>query len=345
MDSLFLNLFQYFQIGLKRCKIYISKTSYWRDIVIRSLWKRFRGSNPTKRIFDGIFYIVFFFEKFPIYFLIIKRTNLINIKLEVLVVNQKATSLLEDGKVSFVLLAQHIKIVTLCQLCLDFNRLPIHMGPTCAHDVIPGTALTTLPQPCLTTADRLQIMMNDIEILERWECRDFGQWAGNEELEFLGCLEQTIASIDAQFLAHTFNHSVDFWFKVACVIDHIKVWVTDPSRSAFVVQFTGQSNALSASRMILGGVEILSAIGGWNHVNYLIVPIVTQLYIIPLVVPLHLFPFLWGQISGSVHHTSIANDQTVSCLGHWFGQLKICVFNLDHSSYKIFLKLVGFVWR
>jgi hypothetical protein len=60
---------------------------------------------------------------------------LIDVELKVLSVHQEAATLFEDGEVSVVLLSQHVKVVTLCQLCLDFNRLPMNVRTACGVDV------------------------------------------------------------------------------------------------------------------------------------------------------------------------------------------------------------------
>lgn len=60
---------------------------------------------------------------------------LIDVKLKVLIVHQEATTLLEDGKVSVVLLSQHVQVVTLCQLGFDFNRLTVDVRTACRVDV------------------------------------------------------------------------------------------------------------------------------------------------------------------------------------------------------------------
>lgn len=60
---------------------------------------------------------------------------LVDVKLKVLRVNQEATTLLEDGEVRVVLLRQHVKVVTLCELRFDFNRLSVDMRTTSCVDV------------------------------------------------------------------------------------------------------------------------------------------------------------------------------------------------------------------
>ena len=58
----------------------------------------------------------------------------IDIELKVLIVHQKATTLLKDGKMSVVLLGQHVQVVALCQLSLDLNRLSMDMWTTYCLD-------------------------------------------------------------------------------------------------------------------------------------------------------------------------------------------------------------------
>ena len=58
----------------------------------------------------------------------------IDIELKVLIVHQKATTLLKDGKMSVVLLGQHVQVVALRQLSLDLNRLSMDMWTTYCLD-------------------------------------------------------------------------------------------------------------------------------------------------------------------------------------------------------------------
>lgn len=60
---------------------------------------------------------------------------LVDVELKVLIVHQEATTFLEDGEVSVVLLCQHVQVVTLCQLSLHFDRLTVDVGTTCCVDV------------------------------------------------------------------------------------------------------------------------------------------------------------------------------------------------------------------
>lgn len=46
---------------------------------------------------------------------------LIDVKLKVLIVHQETTTLFEDGEMSVVFLSQHVKVITLSELSLDFN--------------------------------------------------------------------------------------------------------------------------------------------------------------------------------------------------------------------------------
>lgn len=60
---------------------------------------------------------------------------LIGVELKVLIVHQKATTLFEDGKMSVVLLSQHVQIVALIQLSFDFNRLAVFVWPARRMDI------------------------------------------------------------------------------------------------------------------------------------------------------------------------------------------------------------------
>jgi hypothetical protein len=52
---------------------------------------------------------------------------LVDVKLEILIVYQETTTLLEDGVVSVVSLRQHVQVITLSQLSFHFNGLPVNM--------------------------------------------------------------------------------------------------------------------------------------------------------------------------------------------------------------------------
>lgn len=60
---------------------------------------------------------------------------LIDVELKVLIVHQEATTLFEDGEVGVVLLSQHVQVVALSQLGLDFNRLAVDVGTACGVNV------------------------------------------------------------------------------------------------------------------------------------------------------------------------------------------------------------------
>lgn len=65
------------------------------------------------------------------------------------------------------------------------------------------------------------------------------------------CSQQTITSIDAQFLTYAFQHPVDFRFEIRWIVNHIKIWMTNPSCSWFIVQISSQFNTFRTACMFL----------------------------------------------------------------------------------------------
>lgn len=61
----------------------------------------------------------------------------VNVKLEVLVVDEEAPTPLEDGKVRVVPLGQHVEVVPVSELGLDLHHLATHLGPSEGVDVGP----------------------------------------------------------------------------------------------------------------------------------------------------------------------------------------------------------------
>lgn len=93
----------------------------------------------------------------------------VDVELEILIVDQEATSLLVDGKVSIVALRQQVHVVTVGQLSLHLDAgLAMHIGTTLCVYIAPVVLLTTLAQTRLHLGtSRLQIMMHHIKVLER----------------------------------------------------------------------------------------------------------------------------------------------------------------------------------
>lgn len=70
----------------------------------------------------------------------------VNIHLEILVIHKEATTLLVDGKMCIVTLRQHVQVVSVCKLGLDFDRLTVEMWTTNRVDVAKVAILTPFPQ-------------------------------------------------------------------------------------------------------------------------------------------------------------------------------------------------------
>lgn len=95
----------------------------------------------------------------------------VDIQLEILIVDKKATSLLIDGKMRIIALCQQVHIVAMRQLCLHLDPgLAMHIWTTLGVYVTPVILLATFAQTRLHfRTGRLQIVMNHIKVLERWK--------------------------------------------------------------------------------------------------------------------------------------------------------------------------------
>jgi hypothetical protein len=71
---------------------------------------------------------------------------LVDVKLEILIVYQETTTLLENREVSVVFLRQHVQIVTLGQLSFHFNRLTMNVRTTSGVNVA-GSVKSNLNHP------------------------------------------------------------------------------------------------------------------------------------------------------------------------------------------------------
>lgn len=92
---------------------------------------------------------------------------LVDIHLEVLVVDQEATSLLEDREMCIVALRQQVHVVAMRQLCAHLDRLVVDERPTNSVDICPVSFLATFAQARLFfRAHRLQIVVDDLKVGE-----------------------------------------------------------------------------------------------------------------------------------------------------------------------------------
>lgn len=104
--------------------------------------------------------------------------------------------------------------------------------------------LATFPQPDLRFAEiALQIVVYDVEVLESGEFRVRREGSLDEELAFLGVDVESVASIDAYFLAHAGDEAVHLLVEVCGVVDDVEVGVSDPGGGRVVVKFSGQLHA------------------------------------------------------------------------------------------------------
>lgn len=73
--------------------------------------------------------------------------------------------------------------------------------------------------------------------------------------QFAGCGLQTVANVDAQFLAHRLNHAVHLGLEVGGVVNDIEVGMAHPGSCRLVVEFPGQIDALRAAGMVLQRIK------------------------------------------------------------------------------------------
>jgi hypothetical protein len=112
-----------------------------------------------------------------------------------------------------------------------------------AH-IPPVTVLATFSQTCLHALPAtLEIMMNHVKVLERWELIVARQWTRHQEFELPRRTQETIAGVDANLLADTLNHAIHFRLKIGRVVDDVKVRVANPSCCCLVIQLTCKINS------------------------------------------------------------------------------------------------------
>ena len=134
--------------------------------------------------------------------------------------------------------------------------------------------------------------MHDVKVLEGRERRVGRQGPVDEELDLAAAGAQTIARVDAELLAHAFDHTADLALEVLRVVDHVEVGMAYPRRGGLVVEVASQLDALGAARVVLRRVELLGAVGRRHHVDYLVVTIVPQLDVVPTVGGHHQLPLI-----------------------------------------------------
>lgn len=72
-----------------------------------------------------------------------------------------------------------------------------------------------------------------------------------QKFQFSRCAQQTIASVDAQFLANAFQHSIYFRLEICRIVDDVKVRMPNPGSGRFVIQVSGQINSFRPASVIL----------------------------------------------------------------------------------------------
>lgn len=102
---------------------------------------------------------------------------LVNIQLEILIVDEEATTLLVDGEMGIVTLGQQVHVVAMRQLGLHLDAgLSMDIGASLSVDVAPVVLLAALAQASLhLRPGRLQIVMHHIKVLEGRERAVWGQ--------------------------------------------------------------------------------------------------------------------------------------------------------------------------
>lgn len=154
-----------------------------------------------------------------------------------------------------------------------------------------GTFLTTFSQPGLHVGCfALEVVVYDVEVLERRELAVLRKWTLDEELDLAAARPQAIAGVDAQLLAHALDHSANFRVEVLTIVDYVEVRMTDPGGRGVVVELAGELDALRTACVILRRVELLGPVRCGHHVNYLVVAVVAELHVVPAVRGHHQIP-------------------------------------------------------
>lgn len=176
----------------------------------------------------------------------------INVQLVVLVVVYKTTPFLEYREMRVVALRQHVQVVPVRQLRAHFHGLPRRVELPHGVDVRPVALLAALPQPHLRLAEvALQVVVHDVEVLERGELAVGGEGRLDEELALLGVDVEPVAGVDADPVAHAGEQAVHLLVEVGGVVDHVEVRVADPRGRRVVVQLPRELHAFGSARMVL----------------------------------------------------------------------------------------------
>lgn len=177
----------------------------------------------------------------------------IDIQLIVLIVVNEATTFLEYREVSVVSLREQVQVIPMIQLRPYFDRLPIRgMELPQRVDIRPVVLLPSLTQPDLRfTQIALQVVMHDIEVLERGEFRVGLEGYFDEELALLGVDVEPVSGVDADFLADAGDEAVHLLVEIAGVVDHVEVGMADPRRGRVVVQLSRELHAFGTASVVL----------------------------------------------------------------------------------------------
>lgn len=90
------------------------------------------------------------------------------------------------------------------------------------------TFLPPFPQPDLIGRVRLQVIMHDLEVLERGEEFDVRQRSPDQKFQLSGILQQPVARIDADFMTHRSDHATYFPLEIRGIVDHVEIGVAHP---------------------------------------------------------------------------------------------------------------------
>lgn len=177
----------------------------------------------------------------------------INVQLVVLIVVDEAAALLEYREVRVVALREHVEVVAVRELRPHLDRLPI-CGVELPYSVYvrPVALLAALAQPHLRLAHvALQVVVHNVEVLERGELRVGDERRLDEELALLRVDVEAVAGVDADLLADARDEPVHLLVEVCGVVDDVEVRVPDPGRGRVVVQLARQFHALGPACVVL----------------------------------------------------------------------------------------------
>lgn len=162
----------------------------------------------------------------------------VNVQLIVLIVVDETPPLLKYREVGVVALRQQIQIIAVRELSAHLHRLSIRGVELPQRvNIRPVALLAAFPEPDLGFAHiALQVIVYDVEVLERGEFRIWKEGRLDKELALLGVDVEPVPSVDADLLAHAGDEPVHLLVEVCGVVDDVEVRVADPRSCGVIVE-------------------------------------------------------------------------------------------------------------